>query len=262
LTFLKAYEAVYNEENHYAIHTEKGYPYRCPLLQDTSSAAVKVSEDASGSSAGAVQDPTSGVIDFPQCPTYRTTVYVSIEMATDVGFDLNTALAAAFAVRFARGAGPDILAALYNGSTLGAHAAGATGIVYSDLIALLKSLDPAYRAGAVWIMNDNTLLYLLGLLDSVGHPILQVSDNTLLGHRLVISPAMPDIAASAVPIIVYNPHFLVVRWAKSYMTLQIDKESMAEYGLVGFRGYLRVQATLAQPTSGPSSAVYLQNASS
>ena len=76
-----------------------------------------------------------------------------------------------------------------------------SSITYDDVIRLFFSLKPEYRDRAVWIMNDETALALRTLKDDVGHYIWRNSDDTILGHKVIISNFMPSAEAGTMPII-------------------------------------------------------------
>ncbi|MPY81616.1 MAG: phage major capsid protein, partial [Actinophytocola sp.] len=63
-----------------------------------------------------------------------------------------------------------------------------------------------YRQNAVWLISDNTLKAVRKLEDSTGRPLWEpfatsgmetVPGGILLGHRVVIDQAMPDMGVSA-----------------------------------------------------------------
>jgi len=66
-----------------------------------------------------------------------------------------------------------------------------------------------YRDGAVWVMNDATALVVSKIKDGEGRYMWESSNqigepDTLYGHPVMTTEAMPDVAASAYPIIFGN----------------------------------------------------------
>lgn len=84
----------------------------------------------------------------------------------------------------------------------GVELTSAAGVIYADLLRLVHSVDPSYRARARWAFNDSTLETLRGLLDANNRPILKADGEgiegapggmTLLGYPVTIDQAFPDI---------------------------------------------------------------------
>src|SRR5208337_3936740 len=104
-------------------------------------------------------------VQLASAPTYDSgMVTVSINLLMDSAVNIPEMLAQAFAVRLARGISPALITALLGSASLGATAtgdqnsgspSGATQVGYQDLIALRKSVNPAYRASGKcsWLMN-------------------------------------------------------------------------------------------------------------
>src|SRR5205807_937527 len=85
---------------------------------------------------------------------------------------------------------------------------GATGqtttVIYDDLVDLSHSVDPAYRqlGRCVFLMNDTTRGAIAKLKDGYGRPLFVPSvtageTDTILGYRVVVDQAMPNMAANA-----------------------------------------------------------------
>lgn len=280
---LKGTDRLFDPSFHWHLETDRGSPMTVPIIDDTQCAAVAVSQGGTfpgnANTPPTEQDPAIGAIQFPVCPTYRTgVVKVSIELAQDSKFPMEQVLAAAFAIRFARGIGPVLVSSILSEASQGAIASGdpnhnyywngveipasdngSISIGYEDLIALKKSLNPAYRqAGAAWLMNDDTLNSLQALTSTTGQPLLNMNDRVLLGFPIGPCPSMTDIAPGAKPLIFYCPRYFVVRFA-AMPSIQILTERYAPNGQIGFQAFLRVQGSLFVPANGPCPAVYLQN---
>lgn len=88
-------------------------------------------------------------------------------------------------------------------------AAGATAITADELINLTYDLRGVYRAGAVFLMNSKTSGYLMTLKSSDGVYLWQQSlqagqPSQFAGFRVYVDEAMPDIGASATPVLCGN----------------------------------------------------------
>jgi len=85
----------------------------------------------------------------------------------------------------------------------------ATELQVEGLIGLRYGVARQYRQGAVYLMNDTTASVVAKMLDGTGRPIWQPAftegePDRLLGYPVLTSEALPDIAASAYPIIFGN----------------------------------------------------------
>src|SRR5690606_3040040 len=87
-------------------------------------------------------------------------------------------------------------------STLGKTAAAAAAVTYDEIIDLVHSVDPAYRASPKtrFMFNDSTLGVLRKLKDGEGRYIWTAGDvqngvpGTILGYRYSINQAMAGVA--------------------------------------------------------------------
>lgn len=209
-------------------------------------------------------------------------VTVALALIQDNKVDLPQVLAKAFGVRIARGLGANLIAGLLADSDLGATAAGdpvangANGqnsIGYADLLALRKSINPAYRAsGKSWfLMNDDTLTALDALTDKnlrpLLHPVYVGSQRMLLGYPVGICPSMPDIGSGQKPILFGATGYHVIRLVtgESRLVRLFEAPGFVEHLSVGFKSYLRANGMLlladaGSPVASSSPVRYLQNA--
>ncbi|MBE3590002.1 MAG: phage major capsid protein [Firmicutes bacterium] len=187
-----------------------------------------------------------------------TLVLVSEELLNDSAFDLPTYIADVIARRF----GVAEETAFVNGSGTGqptgvlvdaqvgkTGAAGqTTSVTADDILDLFHALKPAYRSRARWLMADSTARAIRGLKDSTGQylwqPGLQAGQpDILLGRPVVISPAMPAMAASAKSIAFgdFSYYWIADRQGR---VLQRLNELYAANGQIGFRAMERVDGKL------------------
>lgn len=78
----------------------------------------------------------------------------------------------------------------------------ATAISYAELNNIYHSIDPAYRANASWMFNDNTLAILKAAVDSTGRPLwvaslTQGQPDSLLGKPIHVVQEVPSISVSS-----------------------------------------------------------------
>jgi HK97 family phage major capsid protein len=125
-----------------------------------------------------------------------------------------------------------------------------------DLVDLYHSLDPAYRAGASWMMNDATVKAIRKLKTGVSGDntfiwqagLTAGAPDTILGHPVVVSPEMPVMAASAKAILFGNLKRFRIRDVRGIRIVRMD-ERYADYDQVGFVSFLRTDSDLVAPSS-------------
>lgn len=130
------------------------------------------------------------------------------------------------------------------GATSALTAAGATAVTLPELQTLSRSIDPAYRGSAAWMMNDTTLGEIAALADTSDRPLwnpdLTGGDrDRLLGYPVVINQDMPNTAASQKPILFgdYRQAY-IIRDVRGIQMTRLD-ERFAEFLQVGFFAYAR-----------------------
>jgi HK97 family phage major capsid protein/HK97 family phage prohead protease len=270
---LKAYDAIFSDAVCTHIESDTGGPLDLFAVDDTTSAATILAEEA----ASDEQDPGLGKTLLAQAPTWDSGI-VKVSWATlqDSRVDFASFLSETFAIRFARGIGPSLITTLLAAAKLGATATGAakntggseTGansIGTADLVTLRTSVNPGYRAaGAWWLMNDNTLGSLDSLLDKQGRPVIKQiyvnGQRILMGYPVGICPSLPDIGSAAKPILFGATSYFVLRIVKGEGRLVRMAERYAEKLQTGFKSFLRANAALLCAEGADSPVKYLQNA--
>lgn len=195
---------------------------------------------------------------------------VSFELLQDTAFDLRGFIAKKFAQRIARKLADDLIngtgvnepqgiLSASGGIASGTARAGASP-TYAELLAIVHSIDPEYREGASWLMNDATLALVRGVVDGAQRPLLwNTSDDlsgslkglTLLGYPVVIDQAMPDSTdASTNKSIVFGNlrDAYVVREVKAFEMIVLN-ELYAQNGQVGFMGWARYDGMVQDPNA-------------
>ncbi|BAL85197.1 putative phage capsid protein (plasmid) [Selenomonas ruminantium subsp. lactilytica TAM6421] len=105
---------------------------------------------------------------------------------------------------------------------------------YTDLIAMLKAVPAAYKAGSVIVMNENTYLDFEGMVDNNGQPIartnygLNGAENFVLKGKKVVTtdflPSLDEAGAGDVVAFVYNLDNYVLNTAYD-MDLQVYQDN-------------------------------------
>ncbi len=115
----------------------------------------------------------------------------------------------------------------------------------STVLAMIKSVDPAYRSlGAKFYMNDDQLQGMRALVDNYGRPFygsLQGGEPSLYGYDVVVDNNIPNLTASTTggPIFGHLQSAMVLRTVKGAGMLRLE-ERYADFLQVGFIGYMRV----------------------
>lgn len=211
---MKAFGGVANVVEEITTATGNSLPW--PTVDDTSNVGEIVAE-AGTFAAGA--DLTFGVANlgaykYMAGGASNLPLRVSVELLQDSAFDVAALVANKLGTRIARiqathivtGTGTGQPEGITTGLTGIEIAADTAGVVYDDLVTFVHSVDPAYRDGARWAFNDNTLEYLRKLKDAAGDPLWRpdtadmstgLGGGVLMGYPVTIDQAFPDIDVDA-----------------------------------------------------------------
>ena len=95
-------------------------------------------------------------------------------------------------------------------------------------------------------MNDNTALILRTLKDINGNYLWRLSDDTILGKPVIISPYMPDIAANSIPVAFGDlSYFWILE--RQALSVKILTELYARENQTGYAAYERIDGKLIRP---------------
>lgn len=246
-----------------SITTDTGAILPWPTMDDTSNVATIVGENTAGVPG---PDLVFGSVSI-NAWTYRSGYLpVSMELMQDSAFDFDSLIRDSLALRFARGqnahftigTGTGQPQGIVTASTVGkVGAAGQTAsVTYDDLVDLQHSIDPAYRAGAAWMMHDSSIKVLRKLKDAEGRPLwadafesiagMQVP-GTLLGMPVIVNQDMPVMAAGAKSILFGNFSNYLIRDVLGLRILRLN-ERFAENFQVAFLGFQRCDGRLISAT--------------
>jgi HK97 family phage major capsid protein len=179
-------------------------------------------------------------------------VRVSYQLLQDSFFDLEDFLSRKLGERIGRiqnrhftiGVDTTQPQGLVVGATSALTAASATAVTLAELMTLSRSIDPAYRGSAAWMMNDTTFGEIAALADTTGRPLWQPDltggdQGRLLGYPVVINQDMPNTATGQRPIAFgdYRQAY-IIRDVRGIQMTRLD-ERFAEYLQVGFFAYAR-----------------------
>lgn len=286
---MKTHDAIFDPAFSNIFETATGANMPFPVWDDTSNDSVQVSETAQSNEVDVAAFSSTQLNSY----AFRSkTVGVSIELLQDSAFPIGGILEQVFAARHARGVGRALVTGsgsaaptglitgvvasgvsptIASGSSTntGGGETGANSIGTQDINRLYHSLEPAYRPGACFYMNDNSVRYLEGLLDKNGRPIVSFrkgfSDGGdipyIYSKPVAVCPSFPDITAASNPIIFGNPMYFIQRRVPSsmYVRRYWQNANLVQYGLVGFESWMRVDSGVIAPNASHAPFQYIQS---
>jgi HK97 family phage major capsid protein len=217
---------------------------------------------------GELQERPQTNVTFGQLrfPVNELAAYVDVSnsLLEDAAFDINAELAFEFGEEF----GVRESAAFVNGSgnsvtpqgfmqsaDIGFTVSGAATTLNADaLLSLYHAVPTPYRSPtACWGLNSSTLGVVRKLKDGNGQYLIGTAAGlagapamTLLGHKIVEMPDMPDIAAGAFPVVFgdFNQGYRI--FDRITLAIQRDPYTQATEGKTRFHARRRVAGGVAK----------------
>jgi HK97 family phage major capsid protein len=240
---------MYNSDLFTVINTTGGNPFNIPTVNDTAVTAEAHTE------AGTVTDDGGKDVTFAQKSlgafAFDTEwVRWSYELANDSIFNVESLLGELLGERLGRiansklttGSGSSDVEGIVTNSALGVTAAAVAAVTADEIIDLIHSVDPAYRASpsTAIMMNDSTLSAVRKLKDGNGNYLWQMGNyqagvpQNLLGYNVVVNQAMDSLATAKKVMLFGDMSKFYVRKAGA-PSLFIAKERFApDYGILGY----------------------------
>lgn len=202
---LKMWGPMYDEAICTVLNTASGNPIDFPTVDDTAVAAAQHSEGAAMTDDGGV-DATFGKMTLNAFAYDTEWVQVSMELLQDSNVNIETFIGELLGERLARRVNTELTTGdgtgdpngIVTASTAGKTAALTTAFTADEIIDLLHSVDPAYRASpkSRFMFHDTVLAAIRKLKDGDGTYIWQMGDirtgvpGTLLGQPYSVNQAM------------------------------------------------------------------------
>jgi HK97 family phage major capsid protein len=217
---MKAWGPMYDEDVCTVLTTASGNPIDMPTIDDTAQTVDKHTEATAPTDDGS-KDAVFGKKTL-NAHVYDTQwVKFSYELAQDSIFNMDTLLGGLLGERLGRRANTELTVGdgtgdpqgIVVGSALGKTAAATAAFTYDELIDLVHSVDPAYRASpkVQFQFHDTTLAAVRKLKDAESRYIWSAGDvqqgvpGTILGYRYRINQAM-DTLAAAKKVMIFGDH--------------------------------------------------------
>lgn len=254
------------------ISTDSGQPLPWPTNDDTSNLGAVTAESAGLSSGADLVFGTKmlGAYTYTSNGAGNAALKVPYELLQDSAFDLSGFVGRKLAERIQRKLATDLVNGTGAGEPTGllsaagglssATATSAATPTYAELLTIVHSVDPAYRANARWVFNDAYLKALRGITDSTGRPLLWDAatnlsmdlrgETTLLGFPVTIDQACPN-AASGVKFGFFGDtsKAFIVRSVKD-VSLVTLMEKYAENRQVGYMAWARFDSAVQDTAAG------------
>ena len=236
------------------IQTEMGNPLSFPTTDDTSETGELIAENTTATAA----DPTFGTVALNAFKFSSKIVAVPFELLQDSQVDIEAFVNARLAERLGRatntyfttGTGSSQPRGVVVGASSGK--VGITGqtatVTYDDLIDLIHSVDPAYRASGRcrFMMADSSLKVIRKLKDSQNRPIFlpgyelnNSMPDTILGYGVTINQSVAAMAANAKSILFGDYSKYIIRDVMAATLFRFTDSAYAKLGQVGFLMWMR-----------------------
>lgn len=244
---MKDYEGILRVARIVPTTTGSAFPW--PTLDDTANEAEFIAEAVAPSPA--TTKLTFGQVMLNAHMASSKRIPVSYQLMQDSVFDVGAIVNSAIMTRHMRllnrtctvGTGTGQPAGVVGATPQGGTVAGGsmTSVATEDL---LHSVDPAYRGGSSFMMNDQILKLVRRIEDGAGNRIFQPSiavglPDTLHGYPIVINNNMSASAAATERVMLFGDFsYYIVRMVRELFVLRLN-EIDADRGMVGFLGFMR-----------------------
>lgn len=207
------------------------------------------------------QEVTFGVKSLGAFKYSSKDIAVPFELLNDAEIDIEGYIRRLLAERIARITNKHFTDGTGSGQPQGAVGASASGkvgttgqtttVIYDDLVDLIHSVDPAYRATAncSLMFHDSTLKVIKKLKDSDGRPlwvpgVAMGEPDTILGHRYIVNQNVPVMAANAKSILFGDFSKYIIRDVLDVTLFRMTDSAYTRKGQVGFLAFSRHDGNL------------------
>lgn len=245
------------------LRTTTGADLPIPKSNDSSNKGRRLGE---GQAATSATNPTIAQTILRAYVYTSDIVRVPIPLLQDSAFNLEVWLPNALGVRLGRifndedttGTGNAMPFGIVTGATLGKTAAAAAAIVWTELVELEHSVDPAYRMmpSAGWMFHDTVLKELKMLKDGESRPLFQPglaygAPDRILNYPYWINQSMASSLAASAKTVLFGD--MANFWVRDVADVQIMRlvERYAEYNEVAFLAFARHDAALVDAGTHP-----------
>ncbi|ABI59715.1 phage major capsid protein [Nitrosomonas eutropha] len=267
---LKAYGGV--REVASVISTAAGNQMNFPTSDGTSETGELIAENTTATA----QDPTFGVVTLNTYKFSSKIVAAPFELLQDSAVDIQAFISRRLGERLARVLNTYFTTGTGTNQPKGVVTAAASGkvgttgqtttVIFDDLVDLIHSVDPAYRAasGVRFMMNDSVLKSIRKMKDTQGRPVFLpgydglggAMADTLLGYQITINQDMAAMAANAKSILFGDFSRYTIRDVMGMTLFRFEDSAYIKLGQIGFLAWMRSGGTL---TDGGAPLKFYQN---
>ena len=242
------------------IQSDKGNDIQFPTSDGTAEVGELIGQNTTATAA----DPTFGTLTHSVYKYSSKIVAVPYELLQDSQIDVESFVRNRLAERLGRIQNTHFTTGTGTGQPKGAVVAAALGktgangqttsVIADDLIDLVHSIDPAYRAlgRCRFMMNDASLAKVRKLKDTNGRPILTPGDyplsgmmaDSILGFPVAINQDVASMAASAKSILFGDFSYYTIRDVMGMTLFRFEDSAYAKLGQVGFLAWMRTGGNL------------------
>lgn len=242
------------------INTDKGNDIQFPTSDGTAEVGELIGQNTTATAA----DPSFGTLTHSVYKYSSKIVAVPYELLQDSQIDVEAFVRGRLAERLGRIQNTHFTTGTGTGQPKGVVAAAALGktgangqttsVIADDLIDLIHSIDPAYRAlgRCRFMMNDASLAKVRKLKDTNGRPILSPGDyplsgamsDSILGFPVQINQDVASMAASAKSILFGDFSYYTIRDVMGMTMFRFEDSAYAKLGQVGFLAWMRTGGNL------------------
>jgi HK97 family phage major capsid protein len=236
------------------IQTASGATMNFPTADTT----AEVGEIVGQNSAVSALDTTFGNVSLDVYKYSSKKIALPFELIQDSFIDIEGYIVDLLGRRIGRiqnthfttGSGSSQPYGIVTGASAGVTAATGhtTDVIYTDLVNLQHSVDPAYRRNAKWMMADSSIKVIRKVLDGQNRPIFVPgyevgspggAPDTLLGQPVVVNQDVAAMAANAKSIVYGDLSKYVIRDVMDLTLFRMTDSAFTLNGQVGFVGFQR-----------------------
>lgn len=235
--------------------TATGSDINFPTSDGTSETGELIGENTTATAA----DPSFGVVTIKTYKFSSKIVAVPFELLQDSSVDIEAFIRGRMVTRLGRITNTKFTVGTGTGEPTGVVTAASSGkvgitgqtttVIFDDLVDLVHSVDPAYRAlgRCRFMLNDASLKVIRKLKDSQGRPIFLpgydglagAMPDTILGYPVTINQDVAAMAANAKSILFGDFSFYKIRDAMDVSMFRFDDSAYIKLGQIGFLAWMR-----------------------
>lgn len=245
--------------------TAKGNPLSFPSSDGTAEVGEIIAENTTATAA----DLVFGTVALNAYKFSSKVVAAPVELLQDSQIDIEAFIHARLTTRLGRITNTKYTIGTGTAEPFGLAARAASGkvglagqtltVIFADLVDLIHSIDPAYRAAGTcrFMMNDASLKIIRKLVDSQNRPVFLpgyaglgvAMPDTILGYEVTVNQDVAVMAANAKSIFFGDFKNFYIRDVMEMSLQRYTDSAYAKLGQVGFLMWMRTGSNLMDTAS-------------